>query len=64
MAYVDNIALRGGMYGGWNYQITADYVAGAEVDFGWANETAVLHGSAYPRNLLLALPTFLSELHH
>jgi outer membrane immunogenic protein len=52
MAYVDNIALRGGMYGGWNYQITPDYVIGAEVDFGWAHETAVLHGSAYPTNLL------------
>jgi outer membrane immunogenic protein len=57
MAYVDNIALRGGVYGGWNYQITADYVVGAEVDFGWANETAVLHGSAYPTNLLFGSPS-------
>jgi outer membrane immunogenic protein len=38
-----NIALRGGIYGGWNYQITADWVAGIEADFGWANETANLH---------------------
>jgi outer membrane immunogenic protein len=51
MAYIDNIALRGGVYGGWNYQITADYVIGAEVDLGYANETAVLHGSPYPANL-------------
>jgi opacity protein-like surface antigen len=58
-----NIALHGGGYGGWNYQITADYVVGAEVDFGWSNETANLHGSAYPGNLFLALPAFLSELH-
>jgi outer membrane immunogenic protein len=57
MAYVDNIALRGGMYGGWNYQITPDYVIGAEVDFGWAHETAVLHGSAYPTNLLFGSPS-------
>lgn len=57
MAYVDNIALRGGIYGGWNYQITADYVAGVEADFGWANETAVLHGSAYPANLLFGSPS-------
>ena len=56
MAYLDNIALRGGMYGGWNYQITADYVTGAEVDFGWAKETAVLHGSAYPTNLIFGTP--------
>jgi outer membrane immunogenic protein len=57
MAYDDNIALRGGIYGGWNYQITPDYVIGAEVDFGWANETAVLHGSAYPTNLLFGSPS-------
>ena len=47
MAYIDNIALRGGIYGGWNYQITEDYVAGVEADFGWANETANLHGSLH-----------------
>jgi outer membrane immunogenic protein len=52
-----NIALRGGIYGGWNYQINADYVVGAEVDFGWANETANLHGSAYPGNLLFGSPS-------
>jgi outer membrane immunogenic protein len=57
MAYIDNIALRGGIYGGWNYQITADWVAGIEADFGWANETAVLHGSAYPTNLLFGSPS-------
>jgi len=52
-----NIALRGGIYGGWNYQINADYVAGIEADFGWANETANLHGSAYPTNLLFGSPS-------
>ena len=57
MAYVDNIALRGGAYGGWNYQITPNYVVGAEVNFGWANETAVLHGSPYPTNLLFGSPS-------
>ena len=57
MAYLDNIALRGGIYGGWNYQIAADYVVGAEVDFAWANETAVLHGSAYPTNLIFGSPS-------
>ena len=57
MAYIDNIALRGGIYGGWNYQITENYVVGAEVDFGWANETANLHGSAYPTNLLFGSPS-------
>jgi outer membrane immunogenic protein len=57
MAYIDNIALRGGVYGGWNYQITPDWLIGAEGDFGWANETAVLHGSAYPTNLLFGSPS-------
>jgi outer membrane immunogenic protein len=57
MAYIDNIALRGGIYGGWNYQITPNYVVGVEADFGWANETAVLHGSAYPTNLLFGSPS-------
>jgi outer membrane immunogenic protein len=57
MAYIDNIALRGGIYGGWNYQITPDWVAGLEADFGWANETANLHGSAYPTNLLFGSPS-------
>jgi outer membrane immunogenic protein len=57
MAYIDNIALRGGVYGGWNYQITPDWVAGVEADFGWANETANLHGSAYPTNLLFGSPS-------
>ena len=57
MAYIDNIALRGGVYGGWNYQITADWVVGIEADFGWANETAISHGSAYPSNLLFGSPS-------
>ena len=52
-----NIALRGGGYGGWNYQITPDYVIGAEANFGWAHETAVLHGSPYPGNLLFGSPS-------
>jgi len=52
-----NIALRGGIYGGWNYQITADWVIGAEGDFGWANETANLHGSAYPTSLVFGSPS-------
>jgi outer membrane immunogenic protein len=57
MAYIDNIALRGGLYGGWNYQISPDWVAGVEADFGWANETANLHGSAYPTNLVFGSPS-------
>ena len=30
---------------------------GAEANFGWAKETAVLHGSAYPGNLLFGSPS-------
>ena len=57
MGYIDNIALRGGLYGGWNYQITPIYVIGVEGNFGWAHESAVLHGSAYPTNLLFGSPS-------
>jgi hypothetical protein len=60
MAYVDNIALRGGAYGGWNYQITPNYVVGVEGNFGWAHESAVLHGSAYPTTFWFSQPSFRS----
>lgn len=33
-------------------------MAGIEADFGWANETANLHGSAYPTNLVFGSPSF------
>jgi outer membrane immunogenic protein len=56
-AYIDNIALRGNIYAGWNYQLTPLYVVGVEADFAWAREKAVVHGSPYPVNLLFGPTT-------
>jgi outer membrane immunogenic protein len=56
-AYVDNIALRGNIYAGWNYQLTPVYVVGVELDFAWAREKAAVHGSPYPANLLFGSPS-------
>ncbi len=56
MAYVDSIALRGGIYAGWNWQVSPKYVVGVEADFALANETASIHGSPYLTNLLFGTP--------
>jgi outer membrane immunogenic protein len=56
MQYLDNIALRGGIYGGWNFQVAPTFVVGAEAEFALANETAVFHGSPYPANLQFGTP--------
>jgi outer membrane immunogenic protein len=50
--YLDTITLRGGIYGGWNFQVAPSYVVGVEADFAYANETASFHGSPYPANLI------------
>ena len=57
MAYVDSIALRGGIYAGWNWQISPTYVVGVEADFALANETASIHGSPYLTNLVFGIPS-------
>jgi len=54
--FVDNVGLRPGIYGGWNFQVAPAYVVGLEGDFGYVNETAVFHGSPYPANLLFGSP--------
>jgi outer membrane immunogenic protein len=51
MQYIDNIALRGSVYAGWNFQVSPAYVVGVEADFALANERSVFHGSPYPANL-------------
>ena len=56
MQYLDNIAIRGGIYGGWNYQVAPAYVVGVEADFGLGQEKAVFHGSPYPANLQFGPP--------
>jgi outer membrane immunogenic protein len=58
MQYLDHIAGRAGMYGGWNFQVASAYVVGVEGDFAFANEAAVFHGSPYPANLLFGSPSF------
>lgn len=55
--YIDNIALRGGVYAGWNWQISPRYVVGVEADFSYANETGFLHGSPYMTNLVFGSPS-------
>jgi outer membrane immunogenic protein len=57
MAFIDNIALRTGIYAGWNFQVSPSYVVGVEADFGWANESAAIHGSPYPTSLLFGTPS-------
>ena len=57
MAYVDSIALRGGIYGGWNWQISPRYVVGVEADIAMANETSSIHGSPYLTNLQFGTPS-------
>jgi outer membrane immunogenic protein len=57
MQYLDHIAGRAGMYGGWNFQLGSAYVVGLEGDFAFANESAVFHGSPYPANLLFGSPS-------
>jgi hypothetical protein len=51
MQYLDHIAIRGSVYGGWNFQVAPAWVIGVEADFGLAHEKAVFHGSPYPTNL-------------
>lgn len=57
MAYVDSIALRGGFYAGWNWQVSPRYVVGVEADFALANETASIHGSPYLTSLQFGTPS-------
>jgi len=54
--FIDNVAVRPGIYGGWNFQVAPTYVVGLEGDFGYVNETSVFHGSPYPANLLFGSP--------
>ena len=55
--YLDHIALRGGIYAGWNFQVAPAYVVGLEGDFAYANETGSFHGSPYPANLQFGMPS-------
>ena len=57
MQYLDHIAIRGSLYGGWNFQVAPAWVVGVEADFGLAHEKAVFHGSPYPTNLQFGDPS-------
>jgi outer membrane immunogenic protein len=41
-------AWRGSVYGGFNWQLAAQVVAGVEADWGFANKTTTLGGMSYP----------------
>jgi len=59
MQYYDNVALRAGFYGGYNYQIARTYVVGVEADFSFVNETNVVQGSPYPAVLQFGSPSLV-----
>jgi len=56
MQYIDNISIGLRVYGGYNWQVAPRWVVGVEVDYAYANEIAVFHGSAFPANLIFGLP--------
>ncbi|MGE0039327.1 MAG: outer membrane protein [Xanthobacteraceae bacterium] len=56
MQYIDNISIGLRLYGGYNWQVAPRWVVGVEVDYAYANEIAVFHGSPYPANLIFGLP--------
>ena len=62
MGYIDNIALRGGLYGGWNYQITPNYVIGVEVISAGRTKPQFCTAAPIQLTFFLVLPAFLSEL--
>ncbi|HEY6254279.1 MAG TPA: outer membrane beta-barrel protein [Xanthobacteraceae bacterium] len=45
---LDNAAFRGGLYAGINWQVSREWVAGIEGDFGWADRSRTLGGQMYP----------------
>ena len=55
--YLDHVALRGGFYAGWNFQVAPAYVIGVETDFAYANEASTFHGSPCPANLQFGTPS-------
>jgi outer membrane immunogenic protein len=49
---LNNTAFRGGIYGGYNWQVSPLWVLGIEGDVGWANNTTTLNGMDYPISIL------------
>jgi outer membrane immunogenic protein len=45
---LDNVGFRGGLYGGINWQVSRDWVAGFEGDSAWADRSRTLGGQMYP----------------
>jgi outer membrane immunogenic protein len=45
---LDHTAFRLGIFAGYNWQFSSQWVAGVEVDWGWANRSRSLSGEFYP----------------
>jgi outer membrane immunogenic protein len=61
---LDNVGFRGGLYGGINWQVSRDWVAGFEGDFAWADRSRRLGGQMYPGGspaFALAASTFTAK---
>jgi hypothetical protein len=43
MQFIDNVAFRPGVYGGWTFQVTPAYVVGLEADFAYVNAGDAAH---------------------
>ncbi|HZR87587.1 MAG TPA: outer membrane beta-barrel protein [Bradyrhizobium sp.] len=50
---MDGTGVRGGIYGGYNWQFAPTWVAGVEADVGWARPSATLNGVFLPGNAFL-----------
>jgi outer membrane immunogenic protein len=48
----DTTAFRGGVFGGWNWQLSGPWVVGVEGDAGWTTDkSATFNGSPYAANI-------------
>jgi outer membrane immunogenic protein len=55
----DNTSGRIGIYGGYNWQMSMQWVAGLEGDWTWAGKTVTANGMLYP---IATAPTLFSDL--
>jgi len=56
---LDQIAARGGLFAGWNWQVNSYAVVGIEGDIGWGDKTKSLTGSPYPADLHFGAAPFI-----
>jgi outer membrane immunogenic protein len=53
---LNNTAFRGGLYGGYNYQIGPRWVVGLEGDVGFADASRTISGEIYPGGVFAFVP--------